>query len=368
MKVQDEEYLDPRLKQALELLRPVPRRDTFAAARAKANFLVELEGLYEPDLPSGVGFLANPTRWLRALKKPQFSFFPFPRTALSLSAILLIVVFLIFGWAGITARAAEMAVPGDTLYSFKTGIEQVQVALAGDLDKQAGLYLEFASHRLLEIEQLVETGRYQKAIALSPQFRSNIQKALDITNRLDKVNPARAAQRRIEIAAKVASFTAQLDALLVKIPSSYQPAFNNVIHPALHDTPVSPVLTQTQTPELTAEATTPSGVDTDQQEKLQDGSGTDLDKGNQGESENENHSGASGTEDAGTTNQEGSGEDAGLDNDPISTEEGSGENANPSTGGHVNQDGTHNEHDSEDHADKPFETQIPDPAPPPEHN
>ena len=232
MKARDDESLDPRLQDYLKLLRPVPRRDAVAAARAKANFLVELEGLYEPDQPPRSGFFTYPARWLAALNKLG-SYNPIPRTALSLSAILLIIVLLLFGWAGVTARAAETSLPGDTLYSFKTGIEQVEVAFAVDLDKQAGLYIEFASHRLHEIESLVESGRYEKAVALSAKFRFNIQKALDITNNLAKVNPARAAQRRAEIDAELAGFTAQLDGLLVKIPPSYQPAFNNVI-PASH--------------------------------------------------------------------------------------------------------------------------------------
>jgi hypothetical protein len=367
MKAQDEEYLDPRLKQALESLRPVPRREAFAAARAKANFLAELEGLFEPDSPPQPGFLAYPARWLKALK-PLGSVTRFPRTALSFSAILLIVIILLFGWAGITARAAEMAVPGDTLYTFKTGIEQVQVALAGDLDKQAGLYLEFASHRLLEIEQLVESGRYQKAVALSPQFRFNIQKALEITNRLAKINPVRAAQRRIEIDAKLASFTAQLDALSAKIPSSYQPAFNNVIHPAqpVPPTPLAPKPSQTPVP-TGASATQPAG-NTEQPDGLRDGPGKDLDKGDQGGSENEDQPGESTMEDAGTTIQESSDVDTELNNDPVATEEGASEHGNSASEEPAHEDGTHDEHGSENHGEGPSETQIPDPAPPPVHN
>jgi hypothetical protein len=134
-------------------------------------------------------------------------------------------------------------------------------------------------------------------------------------------------------------------------------------------TPTSPVPTLTPTPDPTAEPVTPSGEQTDPQDKLQDGSGTDLDKGGQGGSENEDHSGAaSSTQDTGTTVQEGSDGNTGLNNDPISTEEGNGESVNPVPGEPVHEDGVHEEHDSENHAINPSETQAPNPAPPPEHN
>ena len=275
MKVQVEEMLDPRLRKYLELLRPVPPRNRVAAARAKANFLFELEGLFEPDLPTQAGFLPIPARWLDALsnrfKKPLVSFNSIPRTALSFASILLAVIILLFGWVGITARAAETAVPGDTLYSFKTSIEQVQVALAVDLDKQVGLHLEFASHRLQEIERLIDTGRYEKAAALSEKFRFNIQKALDITNDLSKVDPALAAQRWKEINAQLTGFNAQLDELLGKLPPAYQPAFNNAFPTSQPGglPPFAPLVTQT--PDLSEEKDTPQNEHTGEQDTLDTG-------------------------------------------------------------------------------------------------
>ena len=275
MKVQVVETLDPRLKKYLELLRPVPPRNRVAAARAKANFLVELEGLFEPDQPPQAGFLPIPARWLDALKtrfkKPLVSFNSIPRTALSFTSILLVVIILLFGWVGITARAAETAVPGDTLYSFKTSIEQVQVALAVDLDKQVGLHLEFASHRLQEIERLIDTGRYEKAAALSDKFRFNIQKALDITNDLAKVDPARAAQRWKEINAQLTGFNAQLDELMGKLPPAYQPAFNNAFPTSQPGglPPFAPLVTQT--PDLSEEKDTPQNKHTGEQDTLETG-------------------------------------------------------------------------------------------------
>jgi hypothetical protein len=266
MKMKNEEMLDPRLREYLELLRPVPRRDPVAAARAKANFLAELEVLFEPSQTVQAKPLAPPGifGFVRSLaKRPFSSQNSLPRTALSFSSVLLIVAVLLFGWVGITARAAESALPGDTLYSFKTSMEQVELALSGDLDKQVGLYLEFASHRLQEIEQLVDAGRYQKAAALSTRFHLNIQKAIEITAELAKVNPARAEQRRNEINSKLVGFAVQLNELMGKMPPVYQPAFNTAIPPSQSNTPVSTPLGVAPTPYPGVEQDTPQNEPSD---------------------------------------------------------------------------------------------------------
>lgn len=293
MKTHAEDMIDTRLQEYFKLLRPVPRRDPLAAARAKANYLAEIEVLFEPNKPAQARISSLPVprfNFLNALfKHPQISFNLFPRTVLSFSSILLIVLVLLFGWVGITARAAETALPGDTLYSFKTGIEQVQIALAGDLDKQAGLYLEFASRRLQEIERLVDTGRYQKAAALFAKFHLNIQKALEITNDLAKVNPARATQRRKEINTQLEGFAAQLSELMVKMPPSFQPAFNDAIpsSPTASPTslPLTPSVTQTPSPAV-EQNNSHSGTPTPPN-KTDNGSDAGLNKGSENGSGNE---------------------------------------------------------------------------------
>jgi hypothetical protein len=247
MRAQAEEPLDPRLKDYLELLRPVPPRNLVTAAQAKANYLAELHGLFEPDSPRHTGIIDSLADRIRSLSLPTW----LPRNAYSLASIFIVIVILFSSWAGITARAAESALPGDTLYTFKTGMEQVRVSLAGNLDKQAGLYLEFASHRLQEIEKLVDSGRYQKAAALAVKFRLNIQKAVEITNQLAAVDPLRAAQRQEQIQAQLAIFTSHLDELMGKMPPAYQPVFEDAIPPSsAPGTRLTPAPDVTQQPKL----------------------------------------------------------------------------------------------------------------------
>ena len=270
MKVAVDDTLEPGLRDYFKALRPVPRRDLVAAAKAKANFLAELEGLFEPDRPVRLGFF-DPLAVL--IKRKAGLLGQLSPRLYSLTVLFIILALLFSGWAGITARAAASAIPGDSLYSFKTGIEQVRVSLAGDLDKQAGLYLEFAAHRLQEIEKLVDAGRYQKAAALVAKFSLNIRKAREITIALARVNPARAAQRQQEIQAQLAIFSAQLGELMGKMPPAYQPAFNDVIPPV-----PAPSLQLAPTP-LATEHSTPDAVE---EEMLKDQNGHLQDPSNNG--------------------------------------------------------------------------------------
>jgi hypothetical protein len=359
MKVQTEEILEPGLREYLALLRPVPRRDPVAAAQAKAKFLAELEVLMEPGPPPKPWTLTNPAGWLESLnirfEKPLVSFHPIPRTVLSFSSILFIVIVLFLGWVGITARAAGSALPGDSLYSFKTGIEQVQVAFAGDLDKQAGLYLAFAAHRLQEIDRLVDAGRYQKAVDLSAKFSSNIQKALEITNNLAKDNPARAAQRRNEIDRQLVDFTAQLTELLNKMPPAYQPAFNHVIPTSQpgKPTPLAPVMTQT--PEPAVEQDVPENGNSNEQNGLSNGSDVDSNKDSGKDLEKEDDSGNSSEEDAESDLQEESYGNSEVNNyQSIEASLGS-ENTNPEQCQPGNESGAQGDHNSNDTENKPPE-------------
>ncbi len=258
----------------------------------------------------------------------------------------MVVIILLFGWVGITARAAETAVPGDTLYSFKTSIEQVQVALAVDLDKQVGLHLEFASHRLQEIERLIDTGRYEKAAALSEKFRFNIQKALEITNDLSKVDPALAAQRRKEINAQLTGFNAQLDELLGKLPPAYQPAFRHVFPTSQPGglPPFTPLITQT--PGLSEEKNTPQNEHTGEQDTLGTGTDAGFKKESEKAPEEEKNLENSSEEDSGSDLQEDLNGNNEGDSLPSYEEEHGSENTVPEQNQPGNEHGTQDEDSS----------------------
>lgn len=60
---------------------------------------------------------------------------------------------------GGVAAASSDALPGDSLYGLKRGIEDVKLTLADDTDDRGRLYLDQASTRLSEARRLMERGR-----------------------------------------------------------------------------------------------------------------------------------------------------------------------------------------------------------------
>ncbi|MCI0384070.1 DUF5667 domain-containing protein [Streptomyces sp. CNQ085] len=63
------------------------------------------------------------------------------------------------GALGGAAVASTDALPGDTLYSLKLGIEDLRLGMAGDETDRGGVHLDHASARLNEARRLLERGR-----------------------------------------------------------------------------------------------------------------------------------------------------------------------------------------------------------------
>lgn len=72
------------------------------------------------------------------------------------AAALAVFVFAVAGSISV-AGASFQALPGESLYSVKLGIEKAQLALAVDADARAQLRVEFASRRLEEMVELAAT-------------------------------------------------------------------------------------------------------------------------------------------------------------------------------------------------------------------
>jgi hypothetical protein len=86
-------------------------------------------------------------------KRTQISWYQFFRSSTYVSAF--VVIALVLG--GSVSMAAENALPGDTLYGFKTDInEGILTALAVTPESQAELQTELATKRIREAEQLIK--------------------------------------------------------------------------------------------------------------------------------------------------------------------------------------------------------------------
>jgi hypothetical protein len=135
----------------------------------------------------------------------------------------------LFGGMGVTAYAANSALPGDTLYSLKTKAEGIQARLTTDPAAEARLYMDFANRRLLEIQSLIEQGRYTDIAWATDEFEADIQRALGAARELSQTDSARAAELTAEIASMLRRYSNILSQMLVEIPGDVQPAIQHAI-------------------------------------------------------------------------------------------------------------------------------------------
>jgi hypothetical protein len=91
---------------------------------------------------------ASPLRKLR----------PRSRWSKSLAAGGLTVGVAAGAFSGVAAASSD-ALPGDSLYGLKRGMEDIKLTMADDDSARGGLYLDHASTRLSEIRRLMERGR-----------------------------------------------------------------------------------------------------------------------------------------------------------------------------------------------------------------
>ena len=121
-KLYPEDHIDSRLAEMLEALSFTPQRNPHAVEAGKARYLAELGKLGLPEKFTLSMWLAG---WQSYIKKPKEFFIMSISKLATTTAITLITVFvLLFGGAVVTAYAAQNALPGDTLYTVKTGLEE----------------------------------------------------------------------------------------------------------------------------------------------------------------------------------------------------------------------------------------------------
>ena len=145
-----------------------------------------------------------------------------------LTALILLVV-LLSGGAVMTAYATQSALPGDSLYAVKTGVEMTRAHLARDQVRQVRLYLQFAELRLDEISVLLAQGRSMDIPQATAEFEGYIQKALRAINLLAQNDPVRAAEVMKEVTATLSRFHTILSGMMVSVPPAAQNAMENAL-------------------------------------------------------------------------------------------------------------------------------------------
>lgn len=119
----------------------------------RADFSADLRTRLMVAAPTALA-LADPDRDRRVVTLTPFD----PRTARRRRVVSATAAACIVVGSGVgVAAASQSALPGDTLYPFKRGIEQFQVSTAGSASDRGGQYLDNAGIRLTEIETLALT-------------------------------------------------------------------------------------------------------------------------------------------------------------------------------------------------------------------
>jgi hypothetical protein len=223
-----DEPIDPRLKDLLDRLRPIPPRDPKAAAQRKARFMAELDELFTIQPHPSRQLLTGWQSIFHTLKE-RFTMLKLAQRTV-LITLIVIGVFLIGGFS--MTAAAQSALPGDALYPVKTGMEQVQLSMKTDSGAQAELYVEFAGRRLAEIEKLVDAGRYEEVSAVAAEFQVSVQKALQAVQALAATNPTRATELAGILANRLVSYTQTLTRMIGSVPTPIQPSLQSAANSA----------------------------------------------------------------------------------------------------------------------------------------
>lgn len=221
------EYQDPRLKNLLELLEPVPPRNATDEVGARQRFMAELDDIFTaaPAQPQ-----SRLPKWLASLlpaqRRPGSSS---QRFAFSTLMALIAIFALLFGGAGATALAAQSSIPGDVLYPVKTSLEGAQLTLAADAYAQAQLHLSFAERRLDEIAGLIQAGRSAEIDGAAAEFQRQIEQALEKLGILTANDPARAADLARQITAALSRYAQVLSGLADQAPETVRPALQQAL-------------------------------------------------------------------------------------------------------------------------------------------
>lgn len=129
---------------------------------------VEEEPVYEPSL----GFLA----WLTGLFKRE--------TLSSRQAMMTAFVTVLVIGSIIVAAVSQSSLPGDPLYSVKTGLEKAALVVTPSASGDARLHVRYAQRRLAEIQTLAREGRYQFIPPTVADFQVQVDQAIQAMNGL----------------------------------------------------------------------------------------------------------------------------------------------------------------------------------------
>jgi hypothetical protein len=162
-------------------------------------------------------------RWnnfLRALTPTSLK-----RQAVSL-VLLVALLFVMLG--GGTLYASANALPGDSLYSVKTAVEDLRLAVASE-ERDSELYIQYTTKRMEEIEALLEAGREQDLPVALHRFEENLVNLSQMIENPKPGNEGWAEQKAAHFEEQMLHHIAVFEAVLEKAPNSALPGLNRAL-------------------------------------------------------------------------------------------------------------------------------------------
>jgi hypothetical protein len=129
----------------------------------------------------------------------------------------------------VTAFASQAALPGDSLYSVKTAIEETQMLLAWDTADETRLHLKFAERRLDEIEALIADVPLEHIAAATDQFSFHLEEAAHVVNSVAASDTVQSESLTQLVADTSSGYTQALSELLTSTPDIAQPAIKRAL-------------------------------------------------------------------------------------------------------------------------------------------
>jgi len=213
--------VDGQLAAELERLREVPARDPKLVEKGRRLFLLEAMAI-RGNLPAPL--VHRLAKWISRFLSQEFIFVNRRFASLTALVIISLVVTLLFGSAVATAYASRRTLPGEALYSVKTGLERAQLTLSQDAKQDMRLQLNFAEKRLDELALAIKRGWNDPASTLVEQFERHIRAAFESLGEVAASDPLEAKELTAAVMEALGGYMQILSELYTIVPDAVQPS------------------------------------------------------------------------------------------------------------------------------------------------
>jgi hypothetical protein len=166
------------------------------------------------------------TAWQRIFTRFTPEHWAFYITAPALIVVLLALIF------NSLVLTAQLALPGDALYSTKLLMENIRIGLTTDQEKKTDLYIDYTRERSSEFIELVLDGDYELLPSAAMRLETGLINSLRSLNNLDKQEYEVAQPMTAELRETLSSELTMLHLLKGSSPPSATPGINLVINVA----------------------------------------------------------------------------------------------------------------------------------------